>query len=244
VPAYFQEVLADNPIFALQLAESSGQFADYGPIGLNGTQNGSLTRQVPTGFPGLPYAVTFGGTTSDYISMGADSRLDLTGDFSYECWVAYTSRATHQMLMGKGWQDASNAGYVIYLVLTTGVVEVERSSLTALGSSSVALANDGKFHHVGVERSGNNYAVYFDGVSVNTFSTSQAIQATTRNFLLGEAFYSASGIIDPFSGSMAAPAVYGHALGSTRWAAHYAARFTPLQLEYTSIPSSIARQFG
>jgi uncharacterized repeat protein (TIGR02059 family) len=219
--SYSSEVLADSPVLYLQLDETSGtSCADSSTNAFTGTTHGTVTRNVSS-LANLNVGVTFGGTTSDYIDVPDNAALDVTGNVTYECWVNYTSRATSQMLMSKGWQDASTAGYTLYISTDGTLVIDSRSSITGNNHSTTAVPNDGIWHHCVVTRTGSTFAFYIDGVAAGTTTDSNTTQATSRNFVIGAAFYNSGSIGFPYTGSIDEVAVYTTALSGARILVHY-----------------------
>lgn len=221
---YYSEVIADSPILYLRLDETSGTSCeDFSGNGRTGTTHGTVTRNV-AGHAGLGKGVTFGGTTSDWISVPDEAALDLTGDFTYECWFSYSGTAGG-ILMSKGQQDGSNAGYELWLGGTGGRhVHMDRARLTVLFRTTGSVSSDSLWHHIVCTRTTNTYRIYVDGSLFETSGTvATAVQATDRDFTMGSDYAGGSIGGTNFPGSLDEVAVYSTALSSTRIAAHYAA---------------------
>jgi hypothetical protein len=222
--AYASAVLVDSPVLYMRLEEPSGTTcADLSSNLFTGTATAGVTRNVAS-HAGIGVGVSFGANT-DHIDVPDNAALDITGDFTYEFWVNYSSRAAAQMMMGKGFKDASNAGYQIY-INGSGQMQLDRSSLTSLATSSNVIPNDSAWHHCVFTRIGNVYTPYIDSVAGTTTTTSQAIQATDNAFTVSAAFYNSPS--SRFAGLIAGGkcdeiAVYNTGLSSTRIAAHFAA---------------------
>ncbi len=225
--SYQSEVLADSPVLFLTLNETVGSFADLSVSGLSGAANGALTRGTATGHAGLGAGVTFGGVGTVFVSVADTPILDLTGDFTYECWLIYQTFAASQYLMSKG-QDASGttAGYGMYLS-TTPSVSVDRVNLTAGYRPGTGPAS-GAWHHLVVTRIVNQWTQYVDGSQTNTGSVAQSVDATARDFCIGATYTSGGQGGSPCNAttSMSNVAVYSAGLSAARVAAHFNARDT------------------
>ncbi len=218
LPAYQAAVLADNPVMYWTLDETSGATCtDHSPSGFTGTCNGTFTRNVAA-HAGLGVAVTLGGTTADNITTPDVAALDITGDFTYECWVKIASAATSQYLMSKGRTDASNAGYGMYIT-TARKIDIDQTEIAfiMLSTGTVTLST---WTHVVATRASNVFTVYLQGSAAGTATVGQAIQATNRAFTVGGA-NSAGTIVFPLSGQIDEVAVYNAALSSGRVLAHF-----------------------
>jgi hypothetical protein len=225
--SYRSEVLADNPVLFLTLNETAGNFADSSVSGLTGVPNGSLTRGTATGHAGLGAGVTFAGLSTTFVSVADTPILDLTGDFTYECWLIFQTFGTAQALMSKG-QDASGttAGYEMYL--TTGpALVVDRCNITA-GYRPGTGPTTGAWRYVAVTRTGDSWAMYVDATQVNTATVSLTPDATARDFCIGTTYTVAGPGVFPCNAttSMSNVAVYGTGLTQARCLAHYNARDT------------------
>jgi hypothetical protein len=221
--AYASAVLQDNPVLYLRLEETSGTTcADSSTDAFTGTATATVVRNV-TSHAGIGVGAQWGVAT-DHIDVPDNNALDVTGDVTYEFWINYSSRAAAQMIMGKGFQDASNAGYQLWID-SGGLMQFERSSLVSL-SHSAAVPNDSAWHHCVFTRVGNLFASYIDTVAGGTSTLAQAVQATANPFMVGAAFYNSVG--SRFNGLIAGGkidevAVYNTGLSSARVAAHFAA---------------------
>lgn len=218
--SYISEVLADNPVLFLRLDEPSGNFADISPNAFVGTPHGTVTRQVATGFAGLPVGVSLGGAGTDFITVPDANALDQTGDVTFEMWVNPTSLgAASQILMQKGNSAVSAGGYSLF-VNTSSQLVVNNSFTGTTYATSTGTISAGVEQHIAFTRVANQYVFYINGVAAGSPSNAGAIQATTNSFFVG----AGSGGGNPYGGGVASVAVYGAGLSGARIAAHYAAR--------------------
>jgi hypothetical protein len=226
--AYLAAVLADSPALYMRLEEVAGTTcADASASGFTGTASAGVNRNIAS-HAGIGIGVSFAANT-DKIDVPDNAALDITGDVTYEFWLNYSSRAAAQMLVGKGFKDASNAGYQLWLDGSGGFV-FERSSLSALlgggSGGSNTVPNDSAWHHCVITRIGTACTAWVDGVHGTGTTTSQAIQATDNPLMVGASFYNSVG--SRFAGLIAGGkmdeiAIYNTGLSAARVAAHFAA---------------------
>jgi PKD repeat protein len=224
--SYQSEVLADSPLLYVRFEETSGATcANQGSLGGDATAQGTYTRNVAGGAAGLGVGITLNGTTADYVSYPDHASLDITGDFTYECWVKSAYTADRQCLMTKG-GDSGGAGYAFFLDTNRALVAAKAGVAGLSQTDPNVVPNDGNWHHVAVTRSGNTYRFYVDGAAADAgFVNSTAITANAVPFNIGREVIT-SGPRRPLVGSIDEVAVYGSALSATRLQAHYDARGT------------------
>lgn len=225
--SYATTVLADNPILYFRLEETGTTCVDSSPSGFVGTCHGSVTRAVVS-LDRIGTGVAFGGTAADFIDVPDNPALDITGDFTYECWFKYTTLGAPQCLMSKGQQDGSNAGYFMWLD-GSGQLIIDNGQIVAGFRSGVIIPHDGVWRHIIFTRAANIYKVYVNGVIAATSGTiSTTYQATARNFTIG-VHNDAGTMRYPLlaGGQIDEPAVYNTSVSAVRAAAHYAAGTAP-----------------
>jgi len=132
---------------------------------------GFVTASAPAG-----YSVAFDGT-GDYLSLANNAALQLTGNFTIEFWVYSTSFAANQRIIVKGNSSAND--YSIDLN-TTGTFSFNNSTIINTSTSSI-LVNT--WNHVALTRSGSTCTWWINGVSSNTFTTSQSFNNTNALWL-------------------------------------------------------------
>ncbi len=222
---YGAHIAQDRPVLYLPMNELSGtNVANSGSLGAAGdaTLHGSVTQGVSSR-TNLGTAYTFGGTTSDYLTIPDNAALDLTNLMTYECWVAITTYGRFHMLMGKG-SDGTSKGWVLYLQNGTGKIVLEQAGLTApIVAASGIVPNDGVLHHVVVTMDATTplCAAYLDGAQVFTAATSLTATANNADFEVGACNYAGSGPFDPMIGKMDEVAVYNYPLTPGQVLMHY-----------------------
>jgi hypothetical protein len=223
--AYTTAVAADSPNSYWPLGETTGATSyDYSGSGHNGEISNNVVLGVPgprpPAFPGFSAgteAYQFDGA-SGFIACGTAASLDGPTDFTVEAWIN-TSSATTQVIA----QQRDVAGYngeYQFTVDSGGNLEFYiynggyQADLITL--SSVA---DGAWHHVVAVRSGANMYIYVDGAQAASGSGTEASLVGTLQTYIGS---DQRGTTSYFNGSMAAVAIYSHALSSSRIIQHYA----------------------
>jgi len=227
ISGYTAAVLADAPVLYWKFDETSGtnvqDFASSGPF--TGTCQGTVTRNVPAIVPGA--GVTPGTTTADYISTPDAATLDITGAYSAEFWIKTTSLAASQMMVSKGRDGASSAGYGVFLG-TTGALVLCKVQVTNGSPGSNAVITTGNWYHCVVTYPGGTGTIsfYINGAAQGT-NTSQtlAANATTKAFEVARCDDNGT-LRFPVNGSMDEVAIYNTVLNSTQVSNHYNARLT------------------
>jgi hypothetical protein len=132
------------------------------------------------------YAVTFSGTpiqgsqnpfgtgtwsnyfdgTGDYLTVAANTGLNLSSDFTVQCW-AYaitTTNAVDQVF------NYGNFTFMLYHIGTTWTVEIGSGTGNYFTLSGTATLNS--WHHFAITRNANTYTFWIDGVSAATATNS------------------------------------------------------------------------
>ena len=122
-----------------------------------------------------PGSVQFNGTTQ-YLTVPANSALDLTADFTIESW-AYATTTTNAVDQVFNYGDYA---FMLYHLGTTWTVEVGNGSSNYFTLSGTASLN--AWHHFAITRSTNTYTFWIDGVLAATTSNANS-PATTGSTL-------------------------------------------------------------
>jgi hypothetical protein len=151
----------------------SKDICDSSGNGNHGTVTG--TSIITTGEILGAAARSFNGT-SDTVSIGNPTNLQITGALTIEAWVNTTASPTYRGIIGKMGTGAtqysyllresgSPAGYAEFGISSTG-----SNFLNVIGTT---LINDGVWHHLaGVYIPGVSLQIYVDGILQNTNSAS------------------------------------------------------------------------
>ena len=222
--AYTAVVAADAPNSYWPLNETTGIFAiDYAGFSHDGAISNSMTLgaagpQSPTfpGFNAATKAYQFDGASA-FLDCGTIASLDGSTDFAVEAWIN-TASATKQIIS----QQRDSAGYTgeyQFVILADGTLNfyIYNGGFQADLTTSTRVA-DGAWHHVVAVRSGVNMYIYADGAVAATGSGTVANLGGTLKTYIGS---DQRDHVSYFSGSMAAVAIYNHALSTAQVIKHY-----------------------
>jgi hypothetical protein len=160
----------------------SNRFIDNSSGALVITRNGdvSVQRFNPFGTYTAYSTSVIGGSgyfdgSGDYLQCAYNSAFALSSsDFTIEAWVNTTDTTSNYPSIIGRWQSAGNAcwdfrprstdigNFFVFVYTTNGT--------TALSVNSNTVINDGAWHHLVAVRSGNNFALFVDGVRKATAS--------------------------------------------------------------------------
>lgn len=153
------------------------------------TNNNSGTPTGTTLTEGISgKARTFNGT-SDLISFGNPSSLQILSSLSLEAWVKTSAAIGYRGIVSKMGTGAPYYGYLLR-ENSTGYAEfgISTTGSNYTSVSGTTLINDGEWHHiVGTYTPYTYLQIYVDGVLQNTNSTSisGAIYNTSGNVIIG-----------------------------------------------------------
>jgi hypothetical protein len=174
------------------LADLSTGLSGYWQFDGNGNDSsGNGNNLTLTGSPGFGtglfgQALALNNNNNQYASLSSNSSaFGLTsGDFTIQLWVNFNAgiNSREQTLLekftgsnGNGWTISTPGGDSL-IFDATGVGTL-RSTMTL---------TTGVWNQVIISRAGNEYTMYYDGVDVDSFSSSTAIAATTNPLLFGK----------------------------------------------------------
>lgn len=221
--AYRASVMADSPVAYWRLGESSGTTAEDEMETYDGTYVGSPTLGASGPISGK-LAVEFDGTNTKNVSLPLSVATGFHG--SIGAWFNLDSATPAQAIVSAS--DVSVSIYELRLAVVSGKVSMVKRNSTGQTVFDCGSISSGVWHYVGLVSDGTSYACYLNGVSQSLNFTSG-----TNN---GDWFSDISGLdnlqialltratnLIPADGKIAEVAIYGTALSSDRWAAHYAA---------------------
>lgn len=117
------------------------------------------------------YSGSFNGST-DYLSLATSPTIELTGNFTIECWIYPTSIGTYNMVLGEN--NGASSDY--FAIRSNNTLEFLIFGGATAAWSYTWAANT--WYHVAVVRISNALTAYVNGVSLTqssgTFSTSAA----------------------------------------------------------------------
>ena len=137
---------------------------------------GIVTAAAPAG-----YSVAFDGAT-DYLTIANNAALDLTGDFTIECWVYITniSPAYNPTIVAR-W-GASGGQIYTFQILNGGTFRFITSAGTWTGGSVSAST----WTHLAVSRSGSSLRMFNNGALASTNPDSTSLSGTQVTSIGGE----------------------------------------------------------
>ena len=125
-------------------------------------------------------SVYFDGA-GDYLSCGSGSQFDMgTGDFTWEAWVYPMQASRSQQIISVG--DSNATIYALYFRSTNKFAFYGNSTLYLESSSTFSI---NQWYYVAVVREGNDFTLYVNGTSVDTYSTTAAIGSSTEGAYVG-----------------------------------------------------------
>ncbi len=220
---YSAAVLADNPILYQRLGESSGTTAfDDTSNNLDGTYQNTPTLGV-TGalYSDSNTAVTLNGT-NEYINRASATSLNVTSDFTIECWCKPTTlNSTWQTIVAKALSDTfTDRQYSL------GITNVNRWRIAIyIGSTQytanaiLVLPDTSIWNHLVAVRSGTDLTLYVNNLNeVLTTGIVGSLNTSAGDFAIGRL-----GSADQEYGSVSVDEVafYNYALSAERISDHY-----------------------
>ena len=124
-------------------------------------------------------AATYGGSgyfdgSGDYLSAASNTALNLTGDYTVECWFYANSFPTQPALFGIG----SDAAGLVLTIVSSKVYAYFVGVGNVFGSGGTTLITN-SWNHIAIVRSGTTNTCYINGSqSGTTYSSSSTISST------------------------------------------------------------------
>jgi hypothetical protein len=224
---YSGQVKADFPFFYWRLDEISGTTAaDASGNGRTGTYQAGTTRGVAGATSDGDAAVSFNGASNSRVT--GNNLTTNPQSFSIEAWFK-TKTNTGGKLIGFGnSQTGTSSSYDRHIYMTNAgrlVFGVYLNGTHVITSSNSY--NDGNWHHVVARLSPDGMAMYVDGASVGTDTTTTNAQSYNGYWrvggdnLNGWPSQPSSG---NFNGTIDEAAVYSFILPASSVSQHFAAR--------------------
>jgi hypothetical protein len=176
-----------------------------------GTNTGTITSSGYTSTRAKlisfnPFGITNTGTsgsayfdgTGDYLSAASNTALNLTGDYTVECWFYANSFPTQPALFGIG----SDAAGLVLTIVSSKVYAYFVGVGNVFGSGGTTLITN-SWNHIAIVRSGTTNTCYINGSqSGTTYSSSATISSTggvgIGRTLTGTAFNDWNGYVADF----------------------------------------------
>lgn len=166
----------DNVSILLHMNGSNGStvFTDSSSNALTVTANGNA--QISTAESKFGGASGYFNGTSDSLTF-TDPALG-AGDFTIEMWIKTNSSVQYAQLIGN---ETASAGYSLLInnnSATGGQVTLYISGSLVVSTGTGDWSDDA-WHHIALTRSGNSFAIYTDGSSNGTGSSSASMNGTS-----------------------------------------------------------------
>lgn len=207
-------------------AAQNNTFLDSSTNNFTITRNGNTTQGTFSPY-GSNWSNYFPGTAGQSISMPTNTSLDLTGDFTIECWCyANSFNAIANILF-----DTSSTGTVgdpiteLY-VTGTGVVYFYTYGAFAVSTAAGAVSL-GAWNHIAVTRSGSAINIWVNGVSAASASNATSLTAG-YSWYIGDRMAGAGSANYPWRG-------YISNFRVVKGTAVYSSTFTPSKTPLTAI---------
>ncbi len=136
--------------------------------------------------------------SSQYINIGNNAALQITGDMTIEAWIKPTDYANYNGIVGK---TSSNmpAPYDFYLAQTSGIPRFYRGNGSAFGEmNGTAAPSTGVWSHIAVTMAGTAVTHYLNGATNGNGALSTTIGDGGTSALIG----SRNDLATMFKGSM------------------------------------------
>jgi len=159
-----------------------------------------------------PFALNFDSASSDYIEVPNSTDFDFgTGDFTISAWVNTTGTTTqHRTVVSK--QNPSTSGQWSFQVLTDGRVNFygNNGGIDVLSTTTI---NDGNWHNIVIQRTGNIFNLYIDKVLADQLTASGQNITNTQVLRIGRRL---TGYNAYFDGSISNISIWNAALTSSQ----------------------------
>ena len=190
------------------------------------TRNGNTTQGSFSPY-GSNWSNFFDGGTSTGLQTPTSTNLNLTGDFTIECWFNFTSTAGVYSAMwtcGSGTYGTESSISYNYPVANEFNFNVQGTGILSSGAISL-----NTWYHIAVTRSGSTTRMFLNGAIVGTSTTSYTMtDATSNSNTIGNRVPSAPSANYPFNG-------YISNFRIVKGTAVYTSAFTPSTTFLTAI---------
>ena len=141
----------------------------------------------PTGGPKKHYdnSAIFDGSTSE-LTVPADSRFNLSGDFTIEAWTYQDAAVAYGTIIGTGgYYSGSNGGN--WILRRTSATQIAFASYDGQGNAEYvelsATTSLNTWHHIALVRSGTTVQIYVDGVAGGSMTVTKGLEDGANNGL-------------------------------------------------------------
>jgi hypothetical protein len=169
-----------------------------------------VTNQASAG-----YSVFFDGS-GDRLSLVTNTALDLTGDFTFECWIYPTVLNTYHIIFDTSLNGTAGGNMTeLWIVAPDSIQYYARGSVLLSGTGVVT----NRWQHVAITKAGTTQRLFLNGIIVAS-TTSSTQPNTGYTWAIGDRPAGAGSAQYPFTGNISD-------LRIVKGTALYTANFTP-----------------
>jgi RHS repeat-associated protein len=237
--AYRDAVLRDSPVGYWRLGEGAGSnkaadqanadSGDYSATGVTLQAAGALGSDPDT-------AAIFNGA-SGLVSMPDTNDLHVADAFTLEGWIRRGGNlGGSQVILSKG-----PSGFLLLFNAGSNSITLRKAGVADVVSSSVAIIDTTRWHHIVATKNGASAKLYQDGQDVSVAQSSQTFTNSTSGLAI--AAY-AGGPSDYFQGTIDEVAIYPRALSLAQAQSHYNARSNPTGAACSDIAGATSSSYA
>lgn len=178
-------IIASNPLFYLDLGETSGNFNDTSGNGRTFTANGTITYGVASLFAGDENnpAITLNGTTG-YLSAADAAWMDVT---AISLQLGWKATSNNRALIDR--DDGSSNRFFRLIVDSSGKVALTLTFTTGAPATTTftanAKVNDGNPHIITATYNGSHVIIYIDSLRVLKTAETRTLATGTLAINIG-----------------------------------------------------------
>ena len=143
------------------------------------TVRGNTTASAFSPYRHGGYSLSLDGE-NDYFQVPQTTDLDLTGDFTVECWAYFNDTAGGSGLMGK-WSGTGLFGWTLYATASDFWFYTGNSGTAATqGAFTFGVPAVNQWYHLAISRTGSTISTYVNGTRTTTITDSNNCTANTE----------------------------------------------------------------
>jgi hypothetical protein len=155
----------------------------------NTTPNSITVGGTPRPTKSVPFSQSWAGQfngSSAYLSIPYNSAFALTGDFTIECWLYWSSHGSYGGVVGSANPNTGSAissGWFLDFNSTSNNLQFEGQGSVSIVSTNVIPQN--QWVHIAVVRSGSTITHYLNGITNGTGTSSQSFNSASYPLYIG-----------------------------------------------------------
>jgi hypothetical protein len=149
---------------------------------------------VPTTYSSITpvsYSTQFTAASTQYLSVPANAAFQMTGDFTIECWIYFTSFASSPVFFDQYVAGTTGAGNWQFSMTSGGILQLWYDGSSFVNSSTLSLNT---WYHIAAVRIGTSIKIYINGVLATTQAFSGTLGRSDTTMWIGAQH--ASGPVD------------------------------------------------